>query len=238
MALSGPTRWKRKAGVRHFQRVQARARRTVAVARRISPGLKAGGRPVEELLEDARGLTTSEDARLKAEIELRAARQKAQKTFAQVRAITLGVAAIIQAQTRGGKARVDLRPVFRIVPRTWKRAGKRGRTLLPRWRAANRWLAGQTPPVPPITLAGIDADALALALPRLPREWQDLATAETAFQMSCGVLRSATRALDRWNKRFYKKLYAETWDDPKRKLVQGIARAARRKKGTRLAATS
>jgi hypothetical protein len=106
-----------------------------------------------------------------------------------------------------------LRAVYGIVPETRGKILKRADALLPIWRKADAALAARKPAEGPVTCDGKGAgEAAAL---RLAMEQLEDATAAALVPLALArtALRTAARAVDKLNKRFYKKLQAESRDN-------------------------
>ena len=198
----------------HYQAIQNRTAQTVAVITLHLPSLTLGGMDAAGLLARSAALNGLAQSRDDALADLDVAANAENQGFLQIRNLTLAlpksVAGELDATVETEAGLLDLlAPVYALVPRTTKLALDRAMKLKSALDKINPYLAAQVPARGPITSGGRGAAELAALIAAQPVLGPAQDDAASTVSTARGALRTATAALDRWNKRFYAKLQAE-----------------------------
>lgn len=202
-----------------YQFCQNRANQTIAVINQHIPGLTVGGltaATLSSLCANLDGLAQTRETKVADED---AARNAENLAFRALRTLVLSLPAAADAELDDDNAEEDklaslLDEVYSVTPRTTESAVARGRKLVAALTKINAWLASRVPPRPAITAGGKSLTDLNTALTNMPALEQAIENTAAAARDARNDLHSNTRALDRLNKRFYKKLQAEARTNP------------------------
>jgi hypothetical protein len=200
--------------MQYHQAVQKRTKKTVAVIRTFCPALRVSLIPAAGLAGRAAAL----DGLVQARDDCAAAARKAAKAeaaaYAQLRELTLRVPKLIEGSFAGTHPlRALLRAVYAIVPETPAKILQRADALLPVWRKADAALAAREPAEGPVRCDGKGAEECAALRAGMWQLGLSAAAALAPLALARTALRTAARAVDKLNKRFYKKLRAESRDN-------------------------
>jgi hypothetical protein len=202
-----------------YQSCQNRANQTIAVVLKHVPGLKVGDvdtAAYTNLCNELDALSLERDMRVSDEDSARNAENLAYQTL---RTLTLALPRVADGElddrvAEERKLLGHLKEVYSVTPRTTELALARGRKLHAALGKMNAWLAGLVPARPQISAGGKDITHLAAAMNAMPGLEQALENAAAEARDARTDLRNAATALDRLNKRFYKKLKAEALTNP------------------------
>jgi hypothetical protein len=199
-----------------WQKTTKRARQTLAFWRRFAPLMAVGGTtPAQHAAQVAalRGLAqVREDRRADAA----AAKRREMAGFHLIRTLNLAVPKLIEGQfAEGDPLREALAAVYAIVPRSDALNLQRARVLIPIWRKADAKLAARKPG-DAITREATGRAEFEKAVKDYPALVQATADAEATLGQARSALRTLHGAVDRMNKRAYRKLAAEARSVPGR----------------------
>ena len=198
----------------YYQQVQNRTGQTVAVINQVIPSLTVGTTSSAGLLSQSIALDGLAQTRDNALADFDQANNIEYQGFLAIRTLTLSLPQSAFGELDKGivaeKALLDLlEPVRAIDPRTTELAMKRGKMLVSALAKINAYLSTLPPTRQPITSGGKglpDIIAMLAAQPALEQAVEDRAADVTEARTA---LRTAAKALDKLNKRFYSKLKAE-----------------------------
>ena len=202
-----------------YQQCQSRGEQTIAVINLHLPGLtisNIGTGSLQSLCLNLEGLALTRDSKV---TDMDEAANAENLAFIALKRLTITLPAAAEAELDETvdveKGLADLLDeAYGITPRTVESAISRAKKLVTPLTKINTYLASQLPVRGPITSGGkglADLTAAYLGLPSL-----ELALADRRVKAADGRtdLRNSARALDRLNKRFYKKLKAEAATNP------------------------
>lgn len=203
----------------YYQSGQNRANQTIAVVLTHLPGLQVGGvdtNTYTSLCQNLDVLAQTRDTKVADEDTARNAENLA---FQALRTMTLSLPQAAEAEldddiAEEAKLQSHLDEVYAITPRTTELALARGRKVSAALVKINAWLAGRVPPRPQITAGGKSIADLNTAIGAMAPLEQTLENEAAEARDARTDLRNAATALDRLNKRFYKKLKSEARTNP------------------------
>jgi hypothetical protein len=203
----------------YYQAFQNRAAQTAAVINQAIPALAIGGVTVAELLTKSHALDGLAQARDNALADYDVANNAENQGFLTISALSLALPKAAEGDLDDGmdteSALLDLfDPAYAIKPRTTESALERGKKVVSALTKINAYLAGRTPPLPPVTSGGKGAAQLTAAMAAQPGLQQAVQDRAADVSTARTDLRVAATALDRLNKRFYSKLQSEARENP------------------------
>lgn len=203
----------------YYQTCQNRAQQTIAVINLYLPGLTVGGINTAALSSLCLNLDTLAQTRDNVVAVSDTARNTENLAWQALRKLTLTLPRSIEGELDEDipteqKLADLLDPVYAITPRTTELTLERARKLTAVLQQVNTYLSNLVPPRPAVTAAGKGAVDLLTAINNMPVVEQALENTAAAALESRTDLRNASRAVDRINKRFFKKLLAEARENP------------------------
>jgi hypothetical protein len=202
-----------------YQQCQNRTEQTVAVINLHIPGLTLGGVTTAGLLSlcnNLDGLALTRDQKVS---DLDTAANAENLAYLELKRMTVALPAAAEAALDESNAiEADLISLldeaYGITPRTVEAAIQRAKKLVTPLTKINAYLAGLIPPRGAVTSGGKGLVDLTSAFTNMPS--LELMTAQKRVEANDGRtdLRNSARALDRFNKRFYKKLKSEAMSNP------------------------
>jgi hypothetical protein len=200
--------------MQYHQGIQERTRQTVAVIREFCPALQVSLISAEGLAERAEALDGLAQARDAGEAAAQMAEKAEAGAYAQMRDFTLRVSRLIEGHFPDAHPlRESLQAVYAIVPESRAAILRRADVLLPIWRQADEALAERHPAEGPVMCDGKGAADAAALRSGIGKLGQATAATHAPLALARAALRTAARAVDKLNKRFYKKLQAESRDN-------------------------
>lgn len=198
----------------YYQAIQNRAAQTAAVINEHVPTLKIGTIGKTELLAQSTALDALAQGRDDAIADSDAAANAENQGFLTIQRLTFQLPKAAEGElddsVAAESALLDLySPVYAIIPRTTELALERAMKLVSALNKTNDYLISLTPPREIISSGGkelTDLQGLMTAQPALEQTVEDEAAGATTAR---SALRVAATAVDRLNKRFYKKLEGE-----------------------------
>ena len=202
-----------------YQSCQNRAIQTIAVINLHAPGMVVGGvntSALASLCTNLDGLAQARDNKVADEDTARNAENLA---YLALRSLTLALPRAAEGELDEEKLEEEklaghLDEVFSLTPRTTELAIARGRKLVAALTRINAYLTTRVPARPAITSGGKGLADLQSALDAMPALEQVVEDKGAGARDSRTDLRNGARAVDRLNKRFYKKLQAEARSNP------------------------
>ena len=202
-----------------YQSCQNRANQTIAVINLHVPGMVVGGvntAAMSSLCTNLDGLAQTRDNKVADEDTARNAENLA---YLALRSLTLALPRAAEGELDEDKEDEEklaghLDEVFSLTPRTTELAIQRGRKLVAALTKINAFLTTRVPPRLAITSGGKGISHLQTALDAMPGLEQVLEDKAAGARDGRTDLRNGARAVDRLNKRFYKKLQAEARTNP------------------------
>jgi hypothetical protein len=198
----------------YHQAIQNRAAQTAAVINQAIPALTLGATTAASLLAQSEGLNGLAQQRDNALADYDVANNAEYQGFLAISALTLSLPKAAEgdlddAIDAEGDLLDLLSPAYAIKPRTTESALERGRKVVSALGKINAYLAGLTPPRPPVTSGGKGVAQLTAAMDSQPGLGQALENKAADVTEARSTLREAAIAVDRLNKRFYSKLLGE-----------------------------
>jgi hypothetical protein len=201
----------------YYQSCQNRSLQTIAVINTHVPSLTVGGvnsSALQSLCSNLDGLAQTRDNKVADADTAANAESLAHQTL---RRLTLALPAAAEADLNEeneieAKLIGLLDPVYAITPRTTELALQRARKLVPVLTKINAHRALTA--LPPVTSGGKGLTELNAAITAMPALEQNVETEAAEARDARTDLRSAARAVDRLNKRFYLRLKAEARENP------------------------
>lgn len=198
----------------YYQAIQARAAQTVAVITETIPALAIGGVTAADLLLRSQALNDLAQTRDNALADYDVANNAENQGFLTISSLSLRLPKAAEGDLDDANpAESDLLDLlsgaYGIKPRTTESALERGKKVVSGITKINDYLAGKTPPLPPVTSGGkgiAELTAMMAAQPGLQQTVEDRAADVSTARTD---LRVAATAVDRLNKRFYSKLQSE-----------------------------
>ena len=192
-----------------WQKTSKRAQETLEFWRRFVPLMTVGGTTPGQHAASVAALGGLAQAREDRRADAKAAKSREVAGFHLIRTLNLAVPKLIEGRFADGHAlREALAAVYAIVPRSDALNLKRARVLIPIWRKADAALAARKPG-DAITREAAGLAEFEKAVNAYPALVQATAEAEAALAQARSALRTQNRAVDRMNKRAYRKLGAE-----------------------------
>jgi hypothetical protein len=202
-----------------YQTCQNRALQTIAVADLHLPGLSVSGVSTGTYTSLCNNLDALAQARDQKVSDEDTARNAENLAYLALRSLTMGLPRAADAELddsipEEAKLQGHLDEVYAITPRTTELAIQRGRKLSAALLKINAWLGSRVPPRGPVTAGGKGIAQLDAAMGSLPALEQALENKAAEARDGRTDLRNAATALDRLNKRYFKKLKAEAGTNP------------------------
>ena len=203
----------------YYQTYQNRAAQTAAVINQAIPALAIGGVTAAQLLTQSQALDGLAQTRDNALADYDVANNAENQGFLIISALSLSLPKSAEGDLDNEKNTESdlldlLDPAYAIKPRTTEAALERGKKVVSALTKINAYLAGKTPPLPPVTSGGKGAAQLTAAMAAQPGLEQTLEDRAADVATARTDLRVAATALDRLNKRFYSKLQSEARENP------------------------
>lgn len=197
-----------------YQTIQNRAMQTIAVIGVHMPGLIVGGIHVSTYQSATNNIDATAQTRDTALVVFDAAVNAENLGFLGLRRLTLSLpqAAAAELDDENDKDRKQLNlldDAYSITPRTTESALKRARKVIAAITPINIYLAAQVPVRGPVTAGGKTIAHLESAKTQQPALEQDVEVKRVLAANARNILDMEAHALDRLNKRFYKRLQAE-----------------------------